>query len=104
VGSPSKKQFNVPITDLIKSSKNGIPNVLVTCCAWIENHAIEVEGIWKSTGSKQEVNRIVADFDEQGQLTLTMTLTLILTLTLTSTSKTAGINIDPNHPLVLVIL
>ena len=57
-----------------ESGYQGIPNVVYTSLLWLNAHALEVEGLWRVSGSSTEVDEWMTKFDEWGNAELPATI------------------------------
>lgn len=61
-----RRQFGVDLTTLTMASNNPVPLVVVLCVNEIEKRGLDCEGIYRVSGSHEEIEKLRAQFDGEG--------------------------------------
>jgi hypothetical protein len=68
VNTAQFKIFKMPLDQLCHLEKRNIPRIIAKCCKYIELHATEVQGIFRVSAFKDDVDRLKNEFDARGDV------------------------------------
>jgi hypothetical protein len=70
-GDVEDKVFGVPLVDLLRIEGGDVPQLLQECISYIEDRAVDVEGLFRIPGDKKEIEHLRQSWDRGNRVEIT---------------------------------